>query len=397
MPVDATYIRRVIRAYHASPDRMGHFPLPTFEVTVAAEILKDHVTPGPGSHAVEVAQLRDRTAQRFVFGNSGVPGALQVNVEAAQKELRRWFGPGASYLQIRTGFDFYEPEHRDTHDLMTGLRGDFNGETNLIRLQDVTDALGRFRTLVVDHLADAPVYSEMHPGQKRHWGKALRAGESLFESRELAPPPSQLLIDRSVLLKSALRPVPQGPNEQAAVTNLFAAAAALVLRLVEDGDRANIRLALTGLKDELLRLRIRGELVTMGNQLDALLRRRPGEDIPNPPGQIVGFPAFQGRVDAVFRALTQSRYCAEPRVFAAIAQDKAGNGRLDGQICFWTVGQDNTPNPNEYQVIGPVSDSGNAALSGSYMWACSSCKARSRTMLSRIPRVVSTGPRYHEV
>lgn len=384
LPDDTGYAKRVVKAYAASPERMGNFPLPDIDVVIAAEVLKQHINQGAYSHAVEVAQVGAGFTREFVFANSGAPGALNVDVDAATEALRRRLGDRSSFVQIKTPFDFYEPAHRDVHALMQSVRADFDGDQKLVRLLDVQQAIGGLDTALANP-SQGPTYDTMHPKQQQHWQKSIGLVQHTGQS-------NQQIVDHMTFIKGALRDPKLGKPQQDAIKRLLAAAAALRLRVVVGTDRAAVRTALTLKANRIAEQTVRPWYAAIGGHLKALLATAPAE-INNSTLPPVPFKAFQSAVDEIFRALAQSRYCAEPRVFAAIRQGKLSADTLISQACFWYVGQDGTPNPGEYQVIGPIDAPDDAARSGSYMWACSSCKQRSASMVGGI-KTGDSQPRY---
>ncbi|WP_425930553.1 hypothetical protein [Pseudomonas sp. NyZ201] len=401
MPIDSDYAHRVIAAYAASPARMGAFPLPDLDTVYAAETLKDHLVGSPYSHAVEVARINNGIRDLYVFANSGAPGVLNVDVEGATSQLRRVLGPLASFAQIRRDYSFYEPQHRDVAALLGTVRAGFNTQVHpalLVRLADVQGAIANFTTLV-NELGHGPAAlpprpDPTAPGLNPRAQASIQASQDRIVNRGQASTGNNgdiqraQFLDHAQIASLAARAATARSSGQATGAQkdclkvMLAAALALRLRLIEPGDVAAVSQAFDNFIPTLRRLPMYPFLGRIADLVAALIV--PATPLP---AAALDHAAFQATAAEVLRVAGQSRFCAEPRVFSAVGSQAEFNGSLVSQICFWYGGAGNVANPVEYQVIGPQATPANAAASGSYMWACSSCCNRSAQMVGPLQRL----------
>ncbi|MHA6195007.1 hypothetical protein ACX3YG_11605 [Pseudomonas wadenswilerensis] len=400
MPIDAAYAQQVLTAYGANAARMGAFPLPDMDTVYAAEILKDHLIGSPYSHAVEVARINTGIRDLYVFANSGAPGMLEVDVDGANAVLRQALGPLASFAQIRRDYVFYEPQHRDVATLLGTVRAGFSTQQHpalLVRLGDVQAAINSFDALVNDLVRGPGVLPARQnpdaPGLNPKAQASILTAQNRTASMGLAASGNNAAIPRTELLDRAqiaglaakmgmARASGQASGPQkTCLKTLLAAALALRLRLIERTDAAAVRQAFAALTPPLRNYPMFPFLGQIADFIDALIV--PASPIPAP---VIGHTAFQATAAEIVRVAGQSRFCAEPRVFSAVGVNAEFDGALVSQVCFWYGGTDNVPNPTEYRVIGPKATPGDGSLSGSYMWACSSCANRSAQMVGPLRR-----------
>jgi hypothetical protein len=415
---------QVISAFKAKLERMGAFPLPTPTCVRAAEILKDHLAAMPAACAVNVVEIVSRGIRRYVVANSSRPNLVHEFLSTAKTtggpsrlteanvELASAIGSGAAFHIVRTGFDFYEPANEGIMKLFRAVNSNFDGEKTLIDLSNVRAAIAGFKEAFIKP-KEATTYNPTGKtkGEKSivsEWStkaKVIRESnkkafeDKILSDKELQLTPKNFKGEHAHVKQQFHRFIEQtvsGAEEW--LKRVLTCAAAFRLRMVGE-DRGLVR-------DELRRFRQAMSTDTgrsaawlksrmpifdaIEGHIKAMMEYGP-EIVPVKPGNSTTFDELDAAIGAVWDEIFRSRFCAEPRAFAFLSGRQYADGAeevfpaftIASQTCFWICGtEDKRPNPKEYQVIGPEENVGDGSQTGSYMWPCSSCRNRSKLMLS---------------
>lgn len=403
MPIDMNYVQHVIMAYGAQPASLGHFPNGTTKTITAAEVLKNHMPAANYVGAISIAEMQVGLNTVFVVGNSGAANALAnpasaADFDAANVELRQYFGPGHRFAYANHGQYFYAPLHDATIQHVQGcISPAFDGIANLVSKAEADNVIATVRNTFLRSISalvgtPPPAFAGIHGGQQNFWN-----AKAIVRNRYTATPGTgaQLYDQLSVIRGLGQGVLPTNIAAQNAVRDLMALALALRLGLCAPLATAAIKADFTTL---LADLRQRGRSMDSSGAIETIalhakhLAYVQHSVDPNsqPANQCTGTGAvFNGLFTQVWTMLDQSRFCAEPKTFGYIRTNNhdglgggLGNARLLGQTCFWWAPGGGPGNPVAYQVIGPQGNEANAALPGSYMWPCPSCRNRSGQMVA---------------
>jgi hypothetical protein len=400
VPIQIAYVNAVIAAFGAQAANLGQFPAGTVKTITAAEVLKNHLPANNYAGAVCVVELQAQLRTVFVVSNSGAANAFndpgsQVDFHTANEELATYVGRDARFLYGNHSQDLYNPLHDNTvNHLANTISPGFNGAGNLVTLAQAQAVDANVRQIFRQRFGQgaAPAaFGALHGGQQAHWNQRNATRTQLG-----AP---NVGGGNLYNLMQSIRQVGQGvlpvnANAQNAVGDLMALALAVRLRLCNAAQLAQIVTLLNNLIGD---LRQRGgmdttrSLTTIAAHTEHLYQLQHSIYINNQPGDQCAGPGavFNAIIAATWQMLGQSRFCAEPKAFGYIRSANhdaqvggLASARLIGQTCIWWTNAGGPGNPAGYQVIGPQGNQGNAALAGSYMWPCPSCRNRSGQMVA---------------
>lgn len=404
VPVDINYVNAVIGAFAAQQANLGQFPAPAPRTITATEVLKNHLPAANYAGAVCVIELQAQLRPVFVVSNSGAANAFnepgsQVDFRAADTELATYMGRGARFVYGNQSQDFYNPLHDNTvQHLVNTISPAFNGTTNLVTQLEATAVDTAMRQAFLQplgHGVGPGAFNALHVGQQNYWNQRAARQNQLGAS---AIGGGILYGLMQSIRQAGQNVLPVNAAAQNAVRDMMALALAIRLRLCSAAQMGNIVTLMSNLIRD-LRTRAgmdtTGSLSAMATHAEHLYQLQHSVYVNNqPPAQCGGTGAvFNAILAAAWQMLGQSRFCAEPKAFGYIRNANhdgrvggLSSSRLIGETCIWWTHGGGPQNPAGYQVIGPQGSQGNAALAGSYMWACPSCRNRSAAMVAGLPR-----------
>ena len=316
--------------------------------------------------------------------------------------------------------DFYNPLHDNTVQHLSLISPGFNGTTNLVTHVQAAAVITAIRLLFLQPLgrAVAPAAFNTLPHQQQNaWTQRANFQQNLRDVDGVSG--VNVVAANLYGLMQGVRQagqnlLPATPAARTAVRNLMALALAVRLRLVDIIQIGPIIALLDTVVGDLrtrgTRTDASGSLTAIATHVENLYQLQHSVYVNNQPAAQCGGTGavFNAVLAAAWQMLGQSRFCAEPKAFGYIrnANHEGQVGllsaaRLIGETCIWWTNPVSPGNPATYQVIGPQGTTANAALAGSYMWACPSCRNRSAAMVGGLPRGLSQGiggiGRSHEI
>ena len=320
-------------------------------------------------------------------------------------ELVRELGVGHRFVYAKRSQPLYNALHDDVVTYMQRISPQFDGDNNLVTLIEAqaVDASVRqvFLRPVAQLMQNHNAFNTLHQGQQNSLNNRANAHhQAVTQHLAGGVPPVQMsgaiyytLIDSVRNLSRNALPV--DANAQNEVRKLLALALTVRARLCDGGDANQIANLVHRLGED---LRTRGDVRDDTGSLGAIAAQ--AKQLANIQHDIRAADqcanrgsVFNPLFDEIWNLIGQSRFCAEPKAFGGIHNSHFDDSVLDiataelvGQTCIWWTFPGGRDNPAGYRVLGPFGNEGNAAVAGSYMWPCPSCRNRSGMMVEGLAR-----------